>query len=153
MRALVCKQSWLELIIHLRRFVSKHKLIEVYTMHVKTMLHMYSMSPNLSTIRIEEITNHLRVIEGFSWHGMSLKHVIVMDQLKKWSHPPPSLMIFRIKKPSLVDLDYEPTYTWSFWQTPYYSCYPWTWKHSWSIWNTPATRTNHELVRNMCQMS
>ncbi|CAI9260492.1 unnamed protein product [Lactuca saligna] len=40
---------------HLRTYVGKYKLIEVYTDHGKTMLNTYLMSPNPSKVRIKEI--------------------------------------------------------------------------------------------------
>ncbi|CAI9293427.1 unnamed protein product [Lactuca saligna] len=52
--ALACDSD----IKHFRIYVEKHKLIEVYTEHGKTMLKTYLMSPNPSKVRIEEIIEH-----------------------------------------------------------------------------------------------
>nr|KAJ0199633.1 hypothetical protein LSAT_V11C600321690 [Lactuca sativa] len=42
---------------HLGTYVGKHKLIEVYVDHGKTMLHTYTMSSTPSKVRIEEIVD------------------------------------------------------------------------------------------------
>ena len=53
--ALACDSD----INHLRRYVEKHTLIEVFTEHSKIMLKTYLTSPNPSKVRIEEIIEPL----------------------------------------------------------------------------------------------
>ncbi|CAI9301559.1 unnamed protein product [Lactuca saligna] len=84
---------------HLGTFVANHKLIDVYIEHGKTNLHTYSMSPNLSKVKIVEIKEPPACSKQLflEWNDSPIEHESVPDltEVKNDSHLD--------KEPSLVD--------------------------------------------------